>query len=154
MKNLKAKLQNKGGFTLIEMLIVVAIIAILVAVSIPVVGSALEKAREATDSANERAAKGEITILYLNQTGGLTTENKLTGSDATWYDWLCYDAGNGTFETDGTNVKGYGQCTTHQTAKYVWATIKKDGTQVLLAWSSTKPTNFTAGTDVHVTKTT
>ena len=54
MKNLKAKLRRDGGFTLVEMLIVVAIIAILVAVSIPMVGTALDKARDATDKANLR----------------------------------------------------------------------------------------------------
>ena len=37
---------------LIEMLIVVAIIAILIAISIPLVGNALERAREATDAAS------------------------------------------------------------------------------------------------------
>ena len=55
MKNLKAKLKKQGGFTLIEMLIVVAIIAILIAVSIPMVNGALERAREATDAANEKS---------------------------------------------------------------------------------------------------
>ena len=38
------KLRSRRGFTLIEMLIVVAIIAILVAISIPLVSSSLEKA--------------------------------------------------------------------------------------------------------------
>ena len=56
-KSLAKKLKKTGGFTLVEMLIVVAIIAILVAVSIPMVTSSLEKAREATDAANLRAAK-------------------------------------------------------------------------------------------------
>ncbi len=67
--NLKQKLSKKlkktGGSTLNEMLIVVAIIAILVAVSIPMVNANLEKAREATDAANERAAKSAAMIQYL-----------------------------------------------------------------------------------------
>lgn len=64
MKQLKAKLNKQGGFTLIEMLIVVAIIAILVAISIPVVNTSLEKARDATDEANVRAAKS-VTLMYF-----------------------------------------------------------------------------------------
>lgn len=35
--------QNKNGFTLMEMLIVIAIIAVLIAVAIPVFASQLEK---------------------------------------------------------------------------------------------------------------
>ena len=50
------KKNNKKGFTLAELLIVVAIIAVLVAISIPVFTSQLEKAREATDAANLRSA--------------------------------------------------------------------------------------------------
>lgn len=45
------------GFTLAELLIVMAIIGVLVAVSIPIFNTQLERSREATDMANLRAAK-------------------------------------------------------------------------------------------------
>ena len=48
--------KNNKGFTLAELLIVVAIIAVLVAIAIPVFTTQLEKSREATDIANVRSA--------------------------------------------------------------------------------------------------
>jgi len=56
---------NKG-FTLIEMLVVIAIVAILVAVVVPLVLSSTQKAKAATDAANLRS------ILAL--TNGITNE--------------------------------------------------------------------------------
>jgi prepilin-type N-terminal cleavage/methylation domain-containing protein len=50
------KLRNKKGFTLAELLIVVAIIGVLVAISIPIFTTQLEKSREAVDISNMRAA--------------------------------------------------------------------------------------------------
>lgn len=47
--------KNKG-FTLAELLIVVAIIGVLVAISIPIFSKQLEKSREAVDLANLRSA--------------------------------------------------------------------------------------------------
>ena len=52
--------EERKGFTLAELLIVVAIIAVLVAIAIPVFNGQLEKSREATDAANIRAAYAEI----------------------------------------------------------------------------------------------
>ena len=60
----KAK-ENKKGFTLAELLIVVAIIAVLVAISIPIFTTQLEKSREATDMANIRAAYAEVAASAL-----------------------------------------------------------------------------------------
>ena len=51
---------KRNGFTLAELLIVVAIIGVLVAVSIPVFSQQLEKSREATDLANVRAKYAEV----------------------------------------------------------------------------------------------
>lgn len=58
---------NRKGFTLMEMLIVVAIIAVLVAIMIPTFTSQLEKAREAADIANIRSAYAEAMVKYINQ---------------------------------------------------------------------------------------
>ncbi len=55
---------SRRAFTLAELLIVVAIIAVLVGVSIPIFTSQLEKSREATDIANMRAAKAVAVQLY------------------------------------------------------------------------------------------
>ena len=57
---------NKKGFTLIEMLVVIAIIAVLVAIIIPTVSSATGKAQAATDAANLRSMVAEATTDYLN----------------------------------------------------------------------------------------
>ncbi|MDY6308368.1 MAG: prepilin-type N-terminal cleavage/methylation domain-containing protein [Oribacterium sp.] len=56
---------NKKGFTLAELLIVVAIIGVLVAISIPIFTSQLEKAREAVDLSNIRAAYAECSADVL-----------------------------------------------------------------------------------------
>lgn len=52
--------RNRSGFTLMEMLIVIALIAVLIAIAIPVFASQLEKSREATDLVNVRAAYAQV----------------------------------------------------------------------------------------------
>ena len=84
--------KNKKGFTLMEMLIVVAIIAVLVAIAIPTFNASLNKARIATDEANIRAgyastlaavltsdfdvekADGETVVYYLQADGNVVLE--------------------------------------------------------------------------------
>lgn len=65
---------NKKGFTLAELLVVVAIIGVLVAISIPIFTSQLEKAREATDLANIRSAYAECSAAVLtgDKSNGVT----------------------------------------------------------------------------------
>ena len=59
---------NKKGFTLAELLVVVAIIAVLVAVSIPVFGTQLNKARIAVDEANIRTGYSQVCADAITNT--------------------------------------------------------------------------------------
>ncbi len=58
------KIQNKKGFTMAELLIVIAIIAVLVAIAIPIINAKLEKSREAYDIATMRQAASAAIELY------------------------------------------------------------------------------------------
>ena len=67
--NTKISKENKKGFTLAELLIVVAIIGVLVAISIPIFTTQLEKSREATDISNIRSAYAEVVAAGLTDPG-------------------------------------------------------------------------------------
>jgi len=63
---------NKKGFTLIEMLVVIAIIAVLVSIIIPTVSSATDKAGAASNAANLRSVYAELQTDKLS--GGNNTD--------------------------------------------------------------------------------
>lgn len=79
---------NRKGFTLAELLIVVAIIAVLVAVAIPIFGSQLEKSREAADLANVRAAYAEV-LTEANM--GIYDKEVTVNLKQKQYDWQSAD---------------------------------------------------------------
>ena len=60
------KKMNKKGFTLVEMLVVIAIIAVLVSIIIPTVTSSTDKAKAAADAANLRSAQAVVSIGMLD----------------------------------------------------------------------------------------
>lgn len=85
--------EEKKGFTLAELLVVVAIVAVLVAIAIPVFTSSLERASAQTDAANIRAGyasviveatdtppTGDTQVYTLNADGSVQTG---TGGDYT-----------------------------------------------------------------------
>ena len=64
-KIMKKIRSSKKGFTLAELLIVVAIIGVLVGISIPIFTAQLNKSKIATNQANIRAAKAAAVSDYL-----------------------------------------------------------------------------------------
>lgn len=78
MKRMQKRLQKKDGFTLAELLIVVAIIGVLVAIAIPTFSSQLEKSRIATDEANVRAWYAEQIVAVMD---GGTFPSSYSGID-------------------------------------------------------------------------
>ena len=59
--------KNQKGFTLIEMLVVIAIIAVLVAILIPTVSNVTGKAKAATDAANLRSIMGVANVKLMDE---------------------------------------------------------------------------------------
>lgn len=76
--------QNRSGFTLMEMLIVIALIAVLVAIAIPTIASQLERSREAADLANVRAAYAQVSAEALLGNPQFTVTVDLKQKQADW----------------------------------------------------------------------
>lgn len=76
--------RNRSGFTLMEMLIVIAIIAVLIAIAIPIFSSQLEKTREATDLTNVRSAYAQVSTEALLGNSEITVTVDLTQKQADW----------------------------------------------------------------------
>lgn len=128
-EKLSAKLKNQKGFTLIEMLIVVAIIAILIFISIPMVTNTLEEAKKATDDANLRAAKGAATIQYL--TTGTIEGVTATSGGVAYYD---YESGEVVSTTEAKTIEPYRQ-SNENTGEVVKITLSSTG-ELSYAWAN------------------
>lgn len=83
--------KRKAGFTLAELLVVVAIIAVLVAISIPIFTRQLENAREAVDLSNIRSAYSIIQTSIM-------TGNAPDGNEEPEDNSIYFYTNSGTFQ--------------------------------------------------------
>ena len=104
MLKLLTQKRNKKGFTLAELLIVIAIIAILIAIAIPAFNAALNKAYQAVDDSNIRAAYAQWTINNMLLTTPEAAPSGSTAVDAfsdmgvtalKWYPAVSFNGGTG-----------------------------------------------------------
>ena len=98
------KKNNKKGFTLVELVIVVAVMAILVAVAIPVVGNITSKAQTNVNSSNARTIESmiklEIADAGLDTAGAEATVDAALIKNALWDAKLGIDKGTFYWDAD------------------------------------------------------
>lgn len=84
------KKREKTGFTLMEMLVVVAIIAVLVAIAIPTFAASLDRTREAACAANRRSLKAQLALQQMTAGGESLEEVSRSEPGKTWLaDCVC-----------------------------------------------------------------
>ena len=95
-------MRNKRGFTLAELLVVVAVIAVLVGISIPIFTSQLEKSRESTDLANVRAAYAEVMAEAIDKENPKPITVNLKQKQNGWQSSLPITIGGVTYNGENT----------------------------------------------------
>lgn len=99
--------KSKKGFTLIELVVVIAILGILAAILIPVIGGFITRANDAANEANARSLYGAIAMALTDQNHGLSdrteSDDALPSNVANLYGTLPTDATAG-WDIDGNVV--------------------------------------------------
>lgn len=136
------KIKSEKGFTLAELLIVVAIIAVLVAIAIPIFTKQIEKSREAVDLTSMRNAYALASVAAITEdkVDGIEFKN-FTGSNPAYYD------GGGSLTTSKPSPYGKGkrvdaETTYHACSDYGYDAAADYTGSVVMVWYD--------GTEVHV----
>lgn len=101
------KKRKKSGFTLIEMIVVIAIVVIIAAIAIPQALKAVNKSKASTDIANARTYAGQIASRLANGdlTTGTSDDTNKVNTGAGPFDIKEYHIGDSTATTDVSKSK-------------------------------------------------
>lgn len=114
----RISLRHDAGFTLAELLVVVAIVLVLVAIAVPVFTGSLERTEEATCAANRHHVKVMVSDAYLLD-NSITVDTTLVQTYAKKLEdqnsghALCPSGGNYSFEGDPAKGSIIIKCSKH-----------------------------------------
>ena len=100
MTNLKRTLKNKKGFTLIELIVVIAILSILSSILIPSVTGYIDAAKNARDMANSRAIYTEYALADATNNDAYvldshcSADSGISSFECTWDSGITYSVAN------------------------------------------------------------
>ncbi|MEG1433565.1 competence type IV pilus major pilin ComGC [Eubacterium sp.] len=79
MKRVQGILKEKGGFTLAELVVVLAIIGLLAGIAVPVYSKALGAAQQKTDETNAAMVESAVQV-YVADTGAMPSVTAASGT--------------------------------------------------------------------------